>query len=168
MKRRLYFLFPDREAAQRAVADLDALGVPRDHLHALAREGVELGDLPPASERQRQDLLGRIERGVWSGNLVLFGLAGAGLLVAAWFGSAIGITAAVIVMLLSFLGGAWFAMTVPDVHREEFRTALQHGEILLMVDVSRDCVTDVEALMHRRHPEAVTGGSGWTPDAFGV
>jgi len=39
---------------------------------------------------------------------------------------------------------------------------------LLMVDVSRDGMEDVEALMRRRHPEAVAGGSGWTPDVFGV
>ena len=53
-------------------------------------------------------------------------------------------------------------------HLDEFHAALQHGELLLVVDVSRDCVEDVEELMRRRHPEAVTGGSAWTPDAFGV
>jgi len=51
---------------------------------------------------------------------------------------------------------------------DEFHEALRHGELLLMVDVSRDCVEDVEELMRRRHPEAVAGGSGWTPDVFGV
>ena len=53
-------------------------------------------------------------------------------------------------------------------HLDAFHAALQHGELLLVVDVSRDCVEDVEELMRRRHPEAVTGGSAWTPDAFGV
>jgi pheromone shutdown protein TraB len=57
---------------------------------------------------------------------------------------------------------------MPMVHLDEFHDALRHGELLLMVDVSRDCVEDVEELMRRRHPEAVTGGSVWTPDAFGV
>lgn len=168
MKRRLYFLFPDTEQAHRAVADLDSLGVDRAHMHALARPDVDLGGLPPASARQQRDLLMRIERGLWDGNLLLFGLAGIGLIVAAVLGSTAGVVAAVIVMLASFAGGAWFAMSVPDVHLDEFHAALQHGEILLMVDVSRDCVEDVEELMHRRHPEAVAGGSGWTPNVFGV
>lgn len=57
---------------------------------------------------------------------------------------------------------------MPTTHLDEFHEALRHGELLLMVDVSRDCVEDVEELMRRRHPEAVNGGSGWTPDAFGV
>ena len=35
-------------------------------------------------------------------------------------------------------------------------------------DASRDCMEDVEEMMRRRHPEAVAGGSGWTPDVFGV
>jgi hypothetical protein len=168
MKRRLYFLFPDAEQAHRAVADLDSLGVDRAHMHALARPDVDLGDLPPATTRQQRDFLMRIERGLWDGNLLLFALAGIGLIVAAVLGNTLGVVAAAIVMLASFLGGAWFAMSVPDVHLEEFRSALQHGEILLLVDVSRDCVQDVEELMVRRHPEAVPGGSGWTPDRFGV
>jgi hypothetical protein len=57
---------------------------------------------------------------------------------------------------------------LPTIHLDEFHEAIRHGELLLMVDVSRDCVEDVEELMRRRHPEAVTGGSVWTPDAFGV
>jgi hypothetical protein len=168
MKRRLYFLFANAEQAWRALNDLDALGVDRAQMHALARPEVDLGDLPPASERQQRDILTRLERGLWDGNLVLFALAGLGLIVAAVLGSLLGVVAAAVVMLASFLGGAWFAMSVPNVHLDEFRTALQHGEILLMVDVSRDCVDDVEELMNRRHPEATVGGIGWTPGVFGI
>ena len=57
---------------------------------------------------------------------------------------------------------------MPTTHLDEFHEALRHSELLLMVDVSRDGVEDVEELMRRRHPEAVNGGSGWTPDALGV
>ena len=74
----------------------------------------------------------------------------------------------VAVMIASLVGGALFALRLPATHLDEFREALHHGELLLMVDVSRDCVEDVEELIRRRHPEAVAGGSAWTPDAFGV
>lgn len=168
MKRRLYFLFPDVERARRAVADLDSLGVDRARMHTLARAGIELGDLPPATERQRRDFLGHLEQRVWNGNLLLFGVATIGLIVAAVAGSLAGMVTALIVMLASFLGGAWFTRSVPNVHLDEFRTAVQHGEILLMVDLSRECAEEVEELMRRRHPEALDSGSGWTPDAFGV
>ena len=168
MKRRLYFLFSDTGQARSAVADLDGLGVDREHMHVLARPGVDLSGLPPATERQRSDLLKRLEQTLWGGNLLLFGAAFAGLVLAVVFGSVIGMVLAVAVMIISFVSGALFALRMPMVHLDEFHEALRHGELLLMVDVSRDRVDDVEELMRHRHPEAVTGGSGWTPDAFGV
>jgi len=168
MKRRLYFLFSDTGQARTAVADLDGLGVDPGHIHVLARPGTDLSGLPPATDRQRRDTLKRMENTLWGGNLVLFGIAFAGLFLAAVFGSVIGMVLAVAVMIASVVSGALFAMRLPTIHLDEFHEAIRHGELLLMVDVSRDCVEDVEELMRRRHPEAVTGGSVWTPDAFGV
>ena len=168
MKRRLYFLFSDTGQARSAVADLAGLGVDAEHMHVLARPGMDLRGLPPATERQRSDILKRLEQTLWGGNLALFGAAFAGLVLAVVFGSVAGMVLAVAVMIASFTGGALFALRMPMVHLDEFQEALRHGELLLMVDVSRDCVEDVEELMRRRHPEAVAGGSAWTPDAFGV
>ena len=168
MKRRLYFLFSDAGQARKALADLDGLGVDADHIHVLARPGADLSGLPPATDRQRRDILKYLEKTLWGGNLVLFGMAFAALVLAVTFGSVIGTVLAAAVMIVSFVGGALFALRLPTTHLDEFQDALRHGELLLMVDVSRDCVEDVEELMRRRHPEAVTGGSVWTPDAFGV
>ncbi len=168
MKRRLYFLFSDTGQARTAVADLDGLGVDAGHVHVLARADVDLRGLPPATERQRRDILKRLEKTLWGGNLVLFGIAFAGLVLAVILGNITGTVIAAAVMIVSFTSGALFALRLPMVHLDEFHDALRHGELLLMVDVSRDCVEDVEELMRRRHPEAVTGGSAWTPDAFGV
>ena len=168
MKRRLYFLFSDTGQARTAVADLAGLGVDPGHMHVLARPGVDLSGLPPATERQRRDMLKRLEMTIWNGNLALFGIAFIGLFLAAVFGSVIGVLLAAAVMIASFVSGALFVLRLPTIHLDEFHEAIRHGELLLMVDVSRDCVEDVEELMRRRHPEAVTGGSVWTPDAFGV
>jgi cobalamin biosynthesis protein CobD/CbiB len=168
MKRRLYFLFSDTGQARSAVADLAGLGVDPGHLHVLARPGTDLSGLPTATERQRRDFLMRLEKTLWGGNLVLFGLAFTGLVLAAVFGSVPGMVLAAAVLIASFTSGALFALRMPLVHLNEFHEALRHGELLLMVDVSRDCMEDVEELIRHRHPEAVTGGSSWTPDAFGV
>jgi cobalamin biosynthesis protein CobD/CbiB len=167
-KRRLYFLFPDTATAQRAVADLAALGAERVRIHALAHPRVDLSGLPAASERQRRDALAQIERRVWGCNLLVFALAFAGLITAAVFESLVGALAALAVMLACFAGGAWFALRLPDTHLNEFRAALGHGEILLLVDVARDDVAGIEDLMQRLHPESIPGGSSWTLDAFGV
>jgi len=168
MKRRLYFLFPDAGQARAAVHDLMRLDVAPDRLHTIARPDIGLDDLPVATDPQRRDALAQIEKGLWNGNLALFALAAVGLALAIVFGAIGWAALAVLVMAVSVAGGAWFAMRLPHVHLDEFRAALRHGEILLMVDVTRDCIEEIEAMMQRRHPESVAGGSGWTPDLFGV
>ncbi len=168
MKRRLYFLFPDLAHARIAFADLKGIGVDPALVHAIARPGVDLTGLPQATERQRHDLLGRLERLFWNGNLALFALALGAFVLAATLDSTAGMIASGLIMVASVAAGAWYAISAPNVHLDEFHSALEHGEILLLVDVSRDCVSDVEELMYRRHPEAVIAGSGWTPNIFGV
>ena len=168
MKRRLYFLFPDAGHVRTAVDDMIGLGIDAAQMHAVARRDIDLGGLPAATRRQRHDALARIENLLWNGNLALFGVGVIVLAVAGLSGYSQVALAAIAVMIATVAGGAWFAIRIPHVHLDEFHEALHHGDILLMVDVSRDCVEDVEMVMQNRHPEAVTGGSGWTPNLFGA
>lgn len=64
-------------------------------------------------------------------------------------------------MLGTFLAGLFFVLRVPNVHWDEFRTAIEHGEVLVMVDVPVLRLVEINRKVHRRHPEAVTGGVGW-------
>ncbi len=57
---------------------------------------------------------------------------------------------------------------IPDVHLDEFRGTLSHGEILLMVDVPKAKVFEVEETVERHHPEAVPGGTRWTIGRLGI
>jgi hypothetical protein len=166
--RRLYFLFPDTAHARAAVRDLDGLAVKPDHIHTVARADMDLGDLPVATDPQRHDALALIEKGLWHGNLLVFALATAVLAAAVVAGSMLWSVLALAVMVITVAGGSWFAMRAPHTHLDEFHQAIRHGEILLMVDVTRDCIEEIEAMMQRRHPESVAGGSGWTPGLFGV
>lgn len=168
MKRRLYFLFADVPQVRAAVTDLIGLGIESQQMHTLARDDIDVDGLPVATDRQRRDSLAHIENGLWNGNLMLFGLAAIGMAVAGLSGYRDLALLAILVMIASVVGGAWFAIRLPHVHLDEFQPALRHGEILLMVDVSRDCVEDVETLIQRRHPDTVTGGSGWTTNLIGV
>jgi hypothetical protein len=70
-------------------------------------------------------------------------------------------------MAASFISGLW-STHLPDATLQEFQDALAHGEILLMVDVATRHVTELEARVHRLHPEAVVGGVSWLPDAPGA
>jgi len=169
MKRRLYFLLPDTEHAKAVVSELQARGIERDSMHAIAGRGGNVSGLPVASQMQRNDLGARIEHYLWGGNLALFFLALIAMVMLAllplpwwWLLLPAGI------MLVTFLTGLEFVMHTPNVHLAEFQSAMQHREILLMIDVPARQVADVEELVHRHHPEAIAGGVGWSVDALQV
>lgn len=75
---------------------------------------------------------------------------------------------AVTVMAVTCFSAAFYAMRVPETSLAEFRGALSHDEILLMVDVPRSQVAEIEDLIRHRHPSAQAGGSSWTLDMFGL
>lgn len=169
MKRRLYFLLPDTEHARAVVSELEARGVERNFMHAIAGRGGDVNGLPVASRMQCDDLGARIEQYLWGGNLALFFLALIALVVLAllplpwwWLLLPAGI------MLATFLTGLEFVMHTPNVHLAEFQSAMRHREILLMIDVPARQVAEVEEMVHRRHPEAIAGGVGWSVDALHV
>ena len=167
MLRRLFFLFPDEKHAQRAVDQLINLNIPERHMHAISRGG-RLSSLPEATERQKKDTAFRVERFLWTTNLLLFTVAFiiliASLAATEWYWSGF----ALLTMFITFFAGQQFVLRIPDVHLTEFTDALSHGEILLMVDVSLYRVAEIEHFVHQQHPEAAVGGTSWTMDAFGI
>jgi len=164
--RRLYFVLPDESQAVRAVNDLASAGMDRQHVHAVAGKGMKLTQLSPANERQRHDAVRRLERVVWTANLAVFFLALAGLVFSIAWGFDAGAVVSAVCLALTFIAGALFALRVPDTHLDEFRGVLSHSEVLLMVDVPRQRVAEIEETIRRRHPEATTGGTGWTIEAL--
>jgi hypothetical protein len=168
MKRRLYFLLPDNAHARVVVKELESRGIERKFMHAIAGRGGNTSGLPGTSQMQRNDGGAVIERYLWGGNLALFFMALIALVVLAllplgwWWLLPAGI------MLVSFLTGLEFVMRTPNVHLAEFQSAMHHREILLMIDVPARQVAEVEEVVHRRHPEAIAGGVGWSLDALHV
>lgn len=167
MKRRLYFLFPDAEHAGIVVKELQALDIGDRSIHAIAGRDSDLTELPGATESQRYDLAARVERFTWGANLTTFFAASLVLLLSvllqlAWYWLLIPAA----LMVVSFVLGFSFATYVPNVHLAEFHDALQHREILLMVDIPATRVAEVEERVHRQHPEAVVGGVGWSVGAL--
>jgi hypothetical protein len=161
MNRRLYFLMPDRAHAIAVVEDLVANGIDIGHMHAIGDRRTRLDGLPNASPRQRRDSASRIERILWNGNLVCFGLALVATLIAPIFiGLGWWLLLPIGVMAANFLAGLHFT-GIPNTHLGEFRDALAHGEILLLVDVPEARVAEVEGEIHHHHPEATVGGVGW-------
>ncbi len=168
MLRRLYYLLADEAGGPALVADLKAAGIGSENLHAVTGGGNRLEQLPPATARQRQDSVWRIQRWLWNGNLALFAAAALGLGLALYAGMAFSALTAALVMLAAITAGVVFLFHMPDTHLGEFRTAINHGDVVLMVDVPKARTNEIAQLLRRRHPAAEANGIGWTIGALGL
>jgi hypothetical protein len=160
--RRIYFLVPDLETANRVTDELLLARIEERHIHVIAREGTELGDLPKASLLQTSDVIPAVERGLAVGGVtgVLAGVAAvtfppAGLVLG---GGAILATA-----LVGSGLGAWISsmigVDVPNTQIKQFEAAIAQGELLFLVDVPKQRVEVIEAMVRDLHPEADVAGT---------
>jgi hypothetical protein len=167
MNRRLYFLAPDPEHARRIVGDLETAGVRHNDIHALANDDALVRDLPSTTRAPQQDIGLYVERRLWDLNLIAFMIALAVLVTLLIKGLTGWAVIPLAVVISTFVVAVLFTR-IPNAHVHEFREALRHGEILLMVDISRSRVAEIEDLVHHRHPEAVIGGVGWASKTLHV
>jgi hypothetical protein len=165
MHRRLYFLFPTESDARRVANEIRRAGIDEKHIHTVAGPAGKAPGAPQGTGGG-QDKAGRVEHWLWNANLALFGMALIGLIASLFWGFSLWSALAIGVMLATFFVGERFTSTIPNVHLDEFQDALKHSEILLMVDVPKAKVVQIEELVHRRHPEATVGGVGWSLDAL--
>jgi len=168
MMRRIFFVIPDVPHARHVVDELEAAGIDSDQMHTWSKSGVQLTGLPVATEAQGQDRTWALDKLLWNADLIVFGLATIGLLLSVVYGSIGWVIAALAVMIGSFVFGRWFSIKVPHTHLADMRVPLVHGEVVLMVDVPRDRIREIEQLVSRHHPEAHVGGVGWTSPILGT
>ena len=168
MWRRIYFSFPSAEQARRVVAELETAGVERDRIHAIARQDVDIAGLPGANDAQRSDQIWVWERAFWYGNLAYFAMALALVVLALYLGSLGWAIVAALAAVSAVILGERFAVTLPHIHLSEMRVPYGHGEVILLVDVPRTRVREIEQVVSRHHPEAGLGGVGWTVASAGI
>lgn len=166
MLRRVYFLLPEKSQALDMVKELQESGIPEGHLHALAKPGIDLSGLPIATRGQQTDRVWSLERLFWNADLILFALSALGLVFSLYFGQMAWAGFSLALMVVAFIAGERFASKLPHGHLNQVQGALAHNEILLMVDLPRKRVSEVEHLVHRHHPEAEIAAVGWSMDAL--
>lgn len=168
MKRRLYFLLPDRAHALSVVDELAHERISLENIHALGGEGTQLDGLPIASPRQFSDAASHLESFFWNANLLsLFVAIGIFMVLLVTTGWNLWLLVPAAIMMANFLAGLRFTR-LPNTHLDEFRDALAHGEILLMVDVPEQRVADIEDQVHHHHPESTVGRVCWGSPAFSL
>jgi len=162
MFRRLNFLLPNAQLAQKVVNELSSLGVKSRYIHAYAKQNFPIASLNPATENQVNDEAREIEKIFWNGNLFIFFLFLFVLIVALSTQQFMLALLSLAAMIISFAAGNFFAQHIPHTHFNEFKQALNHNELLLMVDVPDEKVSYIENNIHRHHPAAIECGSSWT------
>jgi hypothetical protein len=162
MMRRIYFLVPDISIAKRIVDELLLARIEERHIHVVARRGTELENLPEATLFQKSDFVPAVERGLALGGSagalaglvaialppastviaggVLLGSALAGAGVGAWAGSLIGVSTA-------------------NSRIKQFEAAIESGQLLVLADVPKGRVDEIEELVRAHLPQVVIEGT---------
>lgn len=158
MRRRIYWLLPNLASARRTMDDLLLARIAEQHMHFVAKEDADMSGLHAANVLQTSDVIRAAQVG-----LVIGGAVGALLgVVAAVFFPIVGDEPQWgIAAVLAVLGGAFGAwsssmigVSTPSHRLKRFEPAIEEGQILLMVDVPRSRVDEIEARLQALHPEA--------------
>lgn len=158
LRRRIYWLLPDLSSARRTMNDLLLARVAENYIHFVGREDTDMSGLHPANILQTSDVVRSAQVG-----LVVGGAAGAvfGVLAAIFFpiiGDSPQWGIAAVLAVLGGVLGAWsssmIGISTPSHRLKRFEGPIEQGQILLMVDVPRSRVKEIEALLEASHPEA--------------
>ncbi|NGX15362.1 DUF1269 domain-containing protein [Wenzhouxiangella sp. XN24] len=160
MKKRLCFVSPDVEHAVAVVQHLEADGLPRKNIYALGPPDLPMERLPgPGPERD--DFMPAFIRGV------TFGAVGGlliGLVVLAFAPSRIEVGAGGVLLLgllgasVGGLGTGISGLAFPSSRLAPFANDIEAGRIVVMVDVPKDRVERVNALIRRLDPDVNVEG----------
>jgi len=167
MRKRLYFLLPNLEEAKITVDELLLDRIDDHHIHVMAKDGVDLGDLPEATIFQTSDIVHGVETGMVIGGIS--GLVGSIIAITALqVGSAMGL----IVLGCTVFGagfGVWISgmigSSTKNSRLKEFEKSMDEGKILLMADVPLEKVEDINDKM-QAHKQTIMGGTDPSMPAF--
>lgn len=158
--RRIYCMMPDRELCKTVVQELEEAGIPERHLHAVASMAVSLDGLPEATVMQTSELAHGIEKGVALGGVA--GLLG-GMLAIAFPPTGLVLGGGTVLLTAAAGAGfgglatALFSKDIPSRKLEVFERDLDHGRILLLIDVPKKEVEKWKSLILSHHPDADIG-----------
>ena len=171
MRRRLYFLLPNADVAEKVENELLLARIAEAQIHFLAKDEGQLisKKLHVANILQKSDLVHG-----WQVGLISGGLTGAVLGTVLYsipeFGSFFGQAIITGCALLGAFLGTWFsgliAISAPNTQLERFNPALERGEVLLMVDVAKDKVDEISDMITSHHDDVVKEGTDKKIPAF--
>jgi hypothetical protein len=162
MMRRIYFLVPDVTVTRLVVDALLLARIEERHIHVIAKHGTPMKDLPEANLFQKSDFIPAVERG-----LAIGGSTGilAGLVAITLPASATMLAGGVLLMAtLSGAGiGAWaggmIGVSADNTRIKQFEEAIEAGQLLLLVDVPKSRVDEIEKCIKQHLPQIEIEGT---------
>lgn len=158
MRRRIYWLLPDLASAIRTENDLLLARIAWQHIHFVGREDADMTGLHAANVLQTSDVVRSAQAGLVIGTALgaVLGVVGALLVPFGEKPSYAGMAAVLAIVGAGF--GAWassmIGISTPSHRLKRFEPAIEQGQILLMADVPRSRVEEIEARLQASHPEA--------------
>ena len=169
MVRRIYFLVPDVTTTKRIVDELLLARIEERHIHVIAKSGTPMEDLPEANLLQKSDFIPAVERGLALGGTTGI-LAG---LVAITLPATAPILAGGILLMATLSGagiGAWaggmVGVSVGNTRIKQFEKAIEAGQLLLLADVPKSRVDEIEERVKQHLPQVEIEGTEPTIPAF--
>jgi hypothetical protein len=160
-KRQLYYLLPDIKHTKEVCNDLTKWKIPGHSFHAVMDKKQEINEISDVHTLKETDYDEVVENIYWKLNIALFCLAFVVFVSMIIWQSGMFLFFPIVVMVVCITAGIYFILEIPHVHWKEFRNAIPHGEILLIIDVPIKLMHYVETIIHRRHPEVLAGGVCW-------
>ncbi|WP_233887884.1 DUF1269 domain-containing protein [Paraburkholderia flagellata] len=161
--RRVYFLLPTPQRARAIVGEMLVQRIEWRHMHVIANENVSIDGLPQASLAQSSDLLASLVRGTAVGcatgllvALIAFVVPPEDLRIA---------SGTVVILTLSGAGfGAWVAAMIgvemPNSRLKRFEEGILRGELLIMIDVPKERVEEIEQVIELYDAQTHIEGTG--------
>jgi hypothetical protein len=169
--RRLYFLIPNVDSAKTIVDELLLARIEARHIHIAAKDhhALVMANLPEANLLQESDFVPAVERGLAIGGATGI-LAGVAAITLPGVGLALGGGAILGIGLAGAGLGAWVSgmigISAPSSRLTEFESAINEGQLLMMVDVPKAEVGSITELVRSHHPEAHIEGTEPVIPAF--
>jgi uncharacterized membrane protein YeaQ/YmgE (transglycosylase-associated protein family) len=157
MRHRIYWLLPNTTSARRTMDDLLLARIDEGHIRCVARDDTDMTGLHPANVLQTSDVVRAAQIG-----LVVGAASGALIGVLAelffpMFGDKPQWAVAAVLAVIGAPLGAWMAsmigVSVPSHRLRRFQSAIDAGQLLLIVDIPRSRVAEIEARLEAGHPE---------------
>jgi len=169
MKRRLYFFTPDTQTARKVHDQLLLARIPEKDMHVIAKEGMDLDDLPQANLLQKTDLVHSVQLGGAIGGLLgalMAALASLLNWVAPGLEGMTILSTALAGIIIGMVSASMIGINVTNTRLTGFQADIHQGKLLFIVDIPVEQVEKLSNMLTVHFPQSDIRGVDPTIPAF--